>query len=149
MAGTYVGHGETYRHPQDVLWWSKGGVLHGQSPARIAFLRKILEAGPPEGLEPIDKWQDLRTAGRKGEYYLVYFGKEKPTQWAFRLPRAGLDGPLKLRVEVIDTWAMTVTPVPGVFEAKPEGKYVLTCPDHAKVRLPGKPYLALRIRKAP
>jgi hypothetical protein len=26
IAGTYVGHGETYLHPQDdVLWWSKGG----------------------------------------------------------------------------------------------------------------------------
>ncbi|MCA1686621.1 MAG: DUF5060 domain-containing protein, partial [Planctomycetia bacterium] len=58
VAGTYVGHGETYLHPDDVIWWSKGGVLHGESPRRIAFLRKILEDGPPEGLEPIDKWQD-------------------------------------------------------------------------------------------
>jgi len=23
VAGTYVGHGETYLHPSDVLWWSK------------------------------------------------------------------------------------------------------------------------------
>ena len=47
VRGGYVGHGETYLHPQDVLWWSKGGVLHGQSPARIAFLRRILEEARP------------------------------------------------------------------------------------------------------
>src|SRR6202040_2381834 len=29
IAGTYVGHGETYRDPHDILWWSKGGALHG------------------------------------------------------------------------------------------------------------------------
>jgi hypothetical protein len=69
IAGTYAGHGETYLHPKDILWWSKGGVLHGQSPPRIAFLRKILEEGPPEGLEPIDKWQEPHIAGKKGEYY--------------------------------------------------------------------------------
>jgi hypothetical protein len=35
--GTYCGHGETYLDPNDVLWWSKGGVLHGTSPPQIAF----------------------------------------------------------------------------------------------------------------
>ena len=75
IAGTYVGHGETYQDAGEVLWWSKGGVLHGQSPARIAFLRKIIEGGPREGLEPIDKWQDAPVAGKKGEFYLVYLGK--------------------------------------------------------------------------
>ena len=53
-AAATVGHGETYLHPQDILWWSKGGVLHGESPARIAFLRRVLEQGPAEGLEPLD-----------------------------------------------------------------------------------------------
>ncbi len=149
IAGTYVTHGETYRDPKDVLWWSKGGVLHGQSPARIAFLRKILEEGPAEGLEPIDKWQDLRTAGKKGEYYLIYFGKERPREWAFALPRAGVNGPLRLCVEVIDTWAMTVAPLPGVFEVKPQGRYRLVCESTPKIPLPGKPFVALRLRKAP
>ena len=49
IAGTYVGHGETYQHPDDMLWWAKGGMLRGKSPARIAFLRKVLEDGPPTG----------------------------------------------------------------------------------------------------
>jgi hypothetical protein len=145
VAGTYVGHGETYRHPEDVLWWSKGSVLHGQSPPRLAFLRRVLEEGPPEGLEPIDKWQDLRTAGKKGAYYLIYFGKARPTEWTFELPRAGLNDPLWMRVEVLDTWAMTVTPVPGVFDARPTGKYLYTCVNCPKVQLPGKPFLALRL----
>jgi hypothetical protein len=149
IAGTYVGHGETYRHPQDLLWWSKGGVLRGRSPARIGFLRKVLEQGPPEGLEPIDKWQDVRTAGKRGAYYLVYFGRESPGEWAFTLPAAGLTGPVKFQVEVIDTWEMTVTPVQGAFEARPKDRYVYTCEEGPKVKLPGKPYIALRICKVP
>ena len=128
-------------------WWSKGGTLHGESPARIAFLRKVLEQGPSEGLEPIDKWQDVRTAGKKGEYYLIYFGKESPDEWAFALPATGLTGPVKFQVEVLDTWEMTVTPVQGIFEARPKNRYVYTCEEGAKIKLPGKPYMALRIRR--
>jgi len=74
VGGGYVGHGETYLHPQDILWWSKGGVLHGQSPARIAFLREILEEGPVVGLDPVDRWG----AGKRGEHYLYYFGVRQP-----------------------------------------------------------------------
>jgi hypothetical protein len=148
LAGTYVTHGETYRHPEDIIWWSKGGVLLGQSPPRIAFLRKVLEEGPPQGFELLDKWQNPRVAGKSGEYYLVYFGKDKPLEWTFELPRTGWQVPLRLRGEVIDTWAMTVTPLPGVFEARPSGKYVYTCVNHPTVSLPGRPYLALRLRKA-
>ena len=147
IAGTYIGHGETYRDPGDVLWWSKGGVLRGESPARIGFLRKILEEGPADGLELIDKWQDLRTAGKKGEYYLIYFGKERPREWTFALPRAGVSRLLRLSVEVIDTWDMTVTPLLGTFEVKPQGRYRLVCEDTPKVLLPGRPYLTLRLRK--
>ena len=143
--GTYVGHGETYRHPKDVLWWAKGGVLHGQSPARVAFLRKVLEEGPRDGLEPIDKWQDERTAGKAGEYYLVYFGNERPTEWACELPKAGLRDGMKFRVEVLDTWDMTAAPVEGVFTIKADGKYRYRGEGQGTVKLPGKPYVALRI----
>ncbi len=90
IAGTYTGHGETYLDPHDQIWWSKGGSLKGTSPPRIAFLRKIMEDGPPEGLEPIDKWQEPHIAGKKGEYYLIYFGKERPSDWKLELP--GLAG---------------------------------------------------------
>ena len=48
ITGTYAGHGETYMHPDDILWWSKGGVLHGESPARIAFFKKYWKTPPKE-----------------------------------------------------------------------------------------------------
>ncbi len=51
--GTYCGHGETYLSPEDILWWSHGGVLHGTSPAKIAFLRKLLEETIAVGPGPI------------------------------------------------------------------------------------------------
>jgi hypothetical protein len=149
IAGTYVGHGETYKHPQDILWWSKGGVLHGQSPPRIAFLRKVLESGPRDGLDPVDKWQDDHTAGKAGEYYLMYFGKEKPTEWKFELPKAELTKDMKFRVEILDTWDMTVTPVEGEFTIRiVDGAYRMPGDGPGPIKLPGKQYMALRIRRA-
>lgn len=44
--GAYATHGEVFRCREEVLWWSKGGVLKGQSPKRIAFLRQIMEEIP-------------------------------------------------------------------------------------------------------
>ncbi len=116
VAGTYVGHGETYRSDDQVLWWSKGGVLKGQSPPRLAFLKKVLDDAPAGGIEPVDRWQDPRIGGQSGKYYLLYLGKEKPLSWKFTLPKsvtadgvAPADG-MKFTVEVLDTWNMTVTP---------------------------------------
>ena len=72
--GGYVGHGETYVHPDDVLWWSKGGVLHGDSPARIAFLREIMEAGP--AIDPRGGYWDLNQSTSEDDAYrLIYFGR--------------------------------------------------------------------------
>ena len=131
VAGCYVGHGETYADPQDILWWSKGGVLHGQSPARIAFLKKILEESPATGLDPVEQpWAGQFFAGKEGEYYLGYFGDEKPAKWALELPKGA-----RFQAEIIDTWAMTVTTAPAALEGACE------------VALPGSPRLALRVRK--
>jgi hypothetical protein len=145
IAGTYVGHGETYLHPEDILWWAKGGVLHGDSPARITFLREILEQGP--ALNPVDKWGDARTAGVSGEYYLLYFGKEQPVEWLFELPSRGLDAGTQFRAEIIDTWEMTITPVEAVFEVEPRDRYRCVSRGNRAISLPGKPHIALRIRK--
>ncbi|MGW0664145.1 hypothetical protein [Streptodolium elevatio] len=49
VAGAYVSHGATYAHPDDILWWAEGGVLHGESPARIRFLKDVLETAPSGG----------------------------------------------------------------------------------------------------
>ena len=144
IAGTYVGHGETYKHADDLVWWSKGGTLRGKSAERIGFLRRVLAEGPKEGLEPIDKWQDERTAGKAGEYYLVYLGKDKPTEWTVDLP-GRFDAPITLTAEILDTWNMTVKPVPGEYTLKRKGDRMVADPP-AVIELPGKPYLALRFR---
>jgi Domain of unknown function (DUF5605)/Protein of unknown function (DUF4038)/Domain of unknown function (DUF5060) len=148
IAGTYATHGETYLDPEhDNIWWSHGGVLHGESPKRIAFLRSIVEAAPP-GIEQIDPWQDMRVAGKRGEYYLVYFGKETPTEWSFDLPATKLAEPMKFRVELIDAWNMTIAPVDGVFQTElAPNKYRIVCPKQAAIKMPGKPYMALRITR--
>lgn len=127
--GGYVGHGETYLHPDDVLWWSHGGTLHGSSPARIAFLRRVLEEAPPY-LEPLPDIKDVPAIGIPGDYYLLYFGIHRPAMRSFELPEG-----MSFEAEWIDTWNMTMTPL--------EGELSGTC----TVKLPGKPYHALRIRR--
>lgn len=47
--GGFATHGETYMEKMDhdqVLWWSKGGRLKGESVSRIAFLKKLLSEMP-------------------------------------------------------------------------------------------------------
>ena len=151
IAGTYVGHGETYLSQDDVLWWSKGGVLKGQSPLRLAFLKKILDESPAEGIEPIDKWQNPEFGGRSPDYYLVYLGKAAPTAWEFKLPRRR-QGPaegMQFTAEILDTWNMTVTPVPGVFTVIKETEYFFADKSGRTIHLPGRPYMAIRIKRRP
>jgi hypothetical protein len=152
IAGTYCGHGETYKSDDQILWWSKGGVLKGQSPPRLAFLKKALDDAPTEGIEPIDKWQHPEYSGQPGKYYLIYFGKQTPNSWEFLLPKPPLakvqsaDG-MKFAAEILDTWNMTVTPVPGVFTLKKKDDYFFGDKDGRSIKLPGKPYIAIRIKR--
>jgi hypothetical protein len=146
IAGTYVGHGETYLHPKDIMWWARGGTLHGESPRRLTFLKQILDSAPADGLEPIDKWQDLHTAGKAGEYYLIYFGAQTPTEFLFELPREQLFPGMEFKVEIIDTWNMTITPVEDTFKIVADTTYRYHDEQQKTVKLPGKQYLALRIR---
>jgi hypothetical protein len=127
--GGYVGHGETYLHPEDILWWSKGGVLHGDSPARIAFLRQIMEAGP--AIDPRGAHWDLnQSTDTEDTYRLIYFGINQPAYKDIILPET-----VTYVIDVIDTWEMTITRLDGTFSGK------------CRVNLPAKPYIALRIRK--
>ncbi len=148
VAGTYVGHGECFLSPDDVLWWAKGGVLKGESPARIAFLSDVLATAPPEGIEPIDKWQHPEYGGQRGKYYLVYLGKQAPTEWEFRLPDREMEDGLKFKIEILDAWNMTVEPVDGVVTAKRVSDYFMGADDGRTIKLPGRPYMALRITRA-
>jgi len=149
IAGTYCGHGETFRSDDQVLWWSKGGVLKGQSPARLAFLKQVLQDAPAEGLDPIGGHPEM--AGKPGSYYLVYLGKQALTNWDFVLPQSPTGSrPLvageQFTVDVLDTWNMSTARAPGSFTLKKNDDGSFSSRDGQGVALPGKPYLALRIK---
>ena len=129
VRGGYVGHGETYVQPDDILWWAKGGKLHGTSPDRIGFLRRILEESPEGHLEPLSGHWDAPSAGIKDQYELIYFGFNQPTYRRFVMPPG-----LRFEIDVIDTWNMTVETLPGTFE----GRF--------RIELPGRQYIAVRLR---
>ena len=109
---------------------------------------EVLDESPPEGLEPIDKWQDLKTVGKAGEYYLIYFGHETPTEWRFELPRFELADGMKFTAELLDTWNMTATPVDDVFEIKiRDDPYRFRDVNEKSLKMPGKPFMAIRLKR--
>ncbi|MBU2532170.1 MAG: DUF5060 domain-containing protein [Alphaproteobacteria bacterium] len=156
--GGYAGHGETYVHPDDLLWWAKGGKLHGQSPARIAFLRQIIEEDAKDGLTPFEELDDVRSwrtigAARDNDVTYIYLGEHRPVIWSLGLP-AKADNWDDWEVDIIDTWNMTVTaakkvPAPVAVRTRHANKTQGGKPDAAfGVELPGKPWLAIRVRPA-
>jgi hypothetical protein len=147
IGGTYATHGETRRDKVGDGWISRGGVLTRQSPARIAFLRDIVEQAPLDQLEPIDRGFQTNMAGKAGEYYLVYFGKDTLKNWPFALPRNGLESDMRFKVDVIDTWDMSITPLEEVFEIERIDHYTFRDKNKQIITLPGKPYMALRIQR--
>jgi hypothetical protein len=138
--GGYVGHGETYvtenpiQFPEkssDILWWSKGGVLRGESAERIKFLRNIIETAPAQ-MKPIPlfTWMPFSCIGVPHEYYLGYLNDAQPRSIVIELPKDAF-----YRVEVIDTWNMTINPLQNKFTGR------------SLIELPAKPYMAIRIKK--
>lgn len=133
MRGGYAGHGETFvDNENDILWWSHGGELHGESPARIRFLHEIMTQTPGLGLrrgqgsfdETVGVPDGFPAAG--GGYEIHYYGFGRPSFRDFRKPEG------QWKVEIIDTWEMTITDA-GVHS----GKF--------RVALPGKEYMAVRL----
>ncbi len=142
MRGGYVGHSETFYSPDDIIWWSKGGTLKGQSVARIRFLRKLVEeCGVLQPLEKKDLF-DPRPAARCGKSFLVYMGLSQPSFMRSRMTDAlaASDPSLKdvgWRLEIIDTWGMSTKAVPGV----QRGEFRI---DH-----PAQPHLLIRATPVP
>lgn len=149
IGGTYVGHSECLpRSKGDGFWLGEGGELRGESAPRLAFLKRVMEAGPKPGIEPIDKWWEQHLGGVAGQYYLRYFGDDAPSEWAVDLPRDEIEGGERFRVDLIDTWNMTVEPVPGEFVmAAKETKYFFHDPQRPTVALPGRPWMAVRVAR--
>jgi PKD repeat protein len=136
LSGCYVGHGETYKHPQDILWWAKGGVLHGQSPQRIQWLKDLMAQAPAfHELQPLGDGKGTFVLAKEGEYCLVYCLDQ-------RSQRVRLAGSRPYKVDLIDPWEMTVSPV-GT--ASP-GEYTFSAPKADQVYrfTPYQPGEALR-----
>lgn len=134
MRGGYAGHGETFLDPEnDILWWSHGGKLHGESPARIRFLHQILCETPGQGLRrekgAFDEVVSVPDSPFEQGYEIHYYGFGRPSYRDFHKEEG-----VSYQVEVIDTWEMTVTNI-GVRS----GKF--------RVALPGKAYMAIRLIK--
>jgi PKD repeat protein len=134
--GGYVGHGETYEHPEDLLWWAKGGVLRGESPARIAFLNGVIAEAPTFAeLEPSVLSDEAHLLSKPGEYYLLYTTDSRPVEF-------DLAGGKSYKVDAIDTWSMTTTSL-GSADA---GRYRFT-PPHEPTALRFTPYAADEARR--
>ncbi|WP_269003968.1 DUF5060 domain-containing protein [Aquirufa ecclesiirivi] len=153
IGGTYVTHGESYmfKDHRDTIFWAKGGRFIGESWKRVGFLRQILEEGPgPMSLSDVSR-DNVTSSGGKG-HYLVYFGKQIQDYWIFNLPiNNGTFGKLtagtRFKVDIIDTYGMTIRTLPEIFETGKERDYRFFDKDYKKIRLPEKPYLAVRIRE--
>ncbi|MDV7138191.1 DUF5605 domain-containing protein [Maribacter sp. TH_r10] len=151
ISGGYVTHGETYMYggEKDTIFWADGGSLKGSSWKRISFLRNILEDAPGP-LIMSDISRDLKTSSAGKGYYLVYFGEEMNESWIFSLPikngdKKRLQPGAKFKVDIIDAWDMTITADPQIFETRKVDGYRVFDKDMKEVRLPLKPYIALRI----
>lgn len=118
--GGYGTHGETYYSNDEILWWSKGGKLYGQSPERIKWLKKLLYELPGP-LEPTDTdLLDIKAPrltptekslieidgkqykGHCGQdAFLYYYGRQCSREATIELPMEK-----KYKVEVLDIWCM-------------------------------------------
>lgn len=137
--GGYPQHGETYLSDDDILWWSHGGVLHGESHKRFGFLLDIMKETPGSGYlmycdgcntDEVCAVPERRFGDKTpNEYYLFYYSFMRPSFRQFYF-----DDETEYEAEVIDTWDMTIEKA-GTFS----GKFI--------INLPAKQYMAIRLRK--
>lgn len=115
IEGCYASHGESFVTDSGSLHIVEGGRLRGDSPARLGFLRGVLDDLVVPGLNPIDKWDDPEYgAGWAPKQYLIYLGSSAPAAWRIRIPIGYADETKpqeddRYAVDLIDTWNMTIT----------------------------------------
>lgn len=146
IAGTYVGHGETYVGRDSVLHLVYGRELRGKSPARIQFLRNIIEK--TGYLEPVDSfWGAYNIARSESGDILIYLGKTKKSKWPFAITRdSKIPDGTRYKAQVIDTWNMTITPVNREFTTNLKDG-VITDTQHQVIKLPKNHYVAIWLKK--
>jgi hypothetical protein len=118
LCGAYPTHGDTFDNRAgdgETRWWAKGGTLPGKSVARIAFFRQIMEQAPVTEMSPIMEsagkpetlTDNIHIFAKPGSYYLAY------AAGAGKAIRLELPAGSRYKVELIDTWNMTLTPLPA------------------------------------
>ncbi len=134
VRGVYATHGEVFISAESgptagESSWSDAGRLRGESGARIAFLRALIERITKVGLNESDGAYYLNATDPNGAilYYLDY---HRPARYDFPLPTNA-----NFSATLIDPVAMTATPVPGNFTGK------------SRLALTGKPYQAILFQK--
>ena len=133
VRGGYPGHGETFLNREEILWWSHGGTLRGESWKRIGFLLDVLKGVPGHGLRFLPaEWDSVcgvpedEALARETGYRLYYYSFMRPSFRDFSFDEDSL-----YRAEVLDTWNMTVTDA-----GCRRGRF--------RIELPGRPYMAVR-----
>jgi hypothetical protein len=129
LRGGYLTHGETFWSEDEVIFWSKGGELRGESLPRIAFLEQIVAESSTGRIDPIRTDWDAVSGGVEARYLLLYFGAGRP-----RFRNVAVPPRTRARIDVLDTWNMTIDELPGLYEGT------------VRIDLPARPYMAIRLR---
>ena len=71
-----------------------------------------------------------------------------PKEWAFSLPKStAIPEGTQFEAQLIDTWNMTVTPVPGTITSGNTEGYFIPEKNRKIFELPEKQYMAIRLIK--
>jgi hypothetical protein len=109
-----------------VMWWNKGGVLRGQSPARIQFYRDQMEGPDVPAFDDMDstKLAEKSASGsgaggvyqlaKEGEFYLIYWlNSTTPVDVAIAVDASGTKSQKTATCTHLDYWNMTTTQLPS------------------------------------
>jgi Domain of unknown function (DUF5605) len=105
--------------------------LKGTSPARIAFLRKLVEETGGLGASAAQYYLNASAldAAGKTDVIFYYMDFHQPIYYEFPLPEG------RFTAEMMDPWEMTVSVIAGTFTG------------NTKLKLSGRPYQAVRFRR--
>lgn len=156
MVGTYVTHAECYvtDGTEGMLhdYLAVGGDFVGESWKRVNFIHEVL-ADLPKPLDLADTSWDPHVSSAGDGYYMIYTGKNISPEWRFNLPVKNRTGShtlregTKFKVEIIDTWNMTIEEYPETFEMGKPSQYRIEDKLGRSVRLPELPYLIIRLKE--
>ncbi len=130
VRGGYAGHGETYYDANDILWWAKGGCLHGESHKRLKFLREVFASYGDPQLTCYHSAEAFPRGDFNEEVVAYYFGNTTAIKQDIYLPHRN-----RYLVEVVDTWNMERRVLDGEYSGITE------------IPLPQKTYIAVFARK--